>query len=165
MTEKKKIFAVYFENLHLKVYHYILKKIQNPADAEDLMMESFAACWQKYELFDPCKASFETWLFVVVCNRIKNYYRDKKTAELLDEFFPDEMNLEDDVLTAIHLSQLRDRLADALWELPEQQRKMILYRYFGNKNAREIADIMGMSHSNVRAQLSRTLTRLKKMLE
>lgn len=48
-------------------------------------MDTFAVCFQKFDSFDPAKASFGTWLYAIANNKLKNYYRDHKIFDEIDE--------------------------------------------------------------------------------
>lgn len=162
---KKEQFEKYYDKYYYQVYKHILKKISDTTQAEDMAMESFLVCYQKFDTYDPQKASFATWLYVIVNNKIKNYYRDHKTYEDIDNISIPVDNFEDDLTCAIHLDDMRKHLADALSTLPEIQRKIVIYKYFKNKNSSEIAEIVGISSVNVRVNLSRALKKIKDYFE
>lgn len=60
---------------------------------------------------------------------------------------------------------LYDRLADAIAALPERQRKLIELKYQEQKSSAEMAEIMGLSISNVDTIMSRTYSTLRKIME
>lgn len=154
-------FEDYYKKYYQQVYGYVVKKIGNFADAEDLVMDIFMICYQKFDTFDPKKATFSTWIYVITNNKLKNYYRDSKTSEEIDENIVSESNVEDEIVSAIYLDGMRSELAQALKKLPEIQRKIVIYKFFKNKNSNEIAIILGISSVNVRVQLSRALNKLE----
>lgn len=154
-------FEEYYKTYYSQIYRYILKKISNPSDAEDITMETFASCYKNFESFDSKKASFSTWIYVIANNKLKNYYRDQKFSEELDENIISQFNFEDDILTATYISEMRKELAVALNQLPEIQKTIVIHKFFNNKTANDIALIVGLSPGNVRVQLSRALKKLK----
>ncbi len=160
--DSKLSFEQYFNEYYSQVVKYIVKRISNLPDAEDLAMEVFTSCFRKFREFDSEKASFATWLYVIVNNKIKNYYRDHKSYDELDDEFTDTVNFEDEIIAAQHIDFLRKELEVALRELPEHQRKILILKYFKNKNSNEIAIIMGMSSVNVRVNISRAIEKLRK---
>ena len=60
---------------------------------------------------------------------------------------------------------MRNILADGLMTLPEKKKQIVILKYFKNKKATEIAEILGISPVNVRVQLSRALEKLKLYFE
>lgn len=159
-NENDNTFEKYFETYYPQVVKYIFKKILNMEDAEDLAMNSFVSCYQRFDLFDSSKASFATWIFVIANNKIKNYYRDHKINEEINEFHSIQDDFENDILASQYIDSMRDELANALETLPDIQKKIVIHKYFNNKNATEIALIVGLSPGNVRVQLSRALKKL-----
>ena len=128
-------------------------------------MEAFLSCYQKFADFDPEIASFQTWLYVIINNRLKNYYRDRKQTDNIDDYMDLVGSSEDDMLAAEELKDMRNVLADGLLSLPEKKRQIVILKYFKNKKANEIAQILGMTPVNVRVQLSRALDKLKQYFE
>jgi RNA polymerase sigma-B factor len=51
-----------------------------------------------------------------------------------------------------------------LEDLPERERTILLYRFYGNKTQSEIADLLGISQMHVSRIISRTLTGLRDRL-
>ena len=157
-----------FEQLYAKyysiVYGYILKRVLSIPQAEDLTMDIFSVCWEKFDNFDPNKASFSTWIYTITNNRLKNFYRDKKLVKEDDGNNAADVGFEDDILHAEYLTQMREELADALSELSETQRKIVVLKYFAEKNSNEIGEELGMTAVNVRVQLSRALKKLSQII-
>lgn len=141
-----------------------MTKMPNENDAMDLAGEIFIYCFEHYDSFDPEKSSTATWAFLVANSRLKNYYRDRKSAtdisELEDFLFADPTDMD----KAIFLTQLRGKMADALDSLPEKQRTIVILRYFKEKSFEEIAEKYQTTPGNIRVILSRTLERLRPML-
>lgn len=165
LRKEKDTFENYFNKFYPQIYKYILKKITNVQDAEDLTMACFAACWEKFDQFDPEKASFQTWLYVVVNNKLKNYYRDKKSFDDIDDVEESVDGFEDSVLAAEYLKYMRDNLADALKTLNDVQKAIIIYKYYENKNSSEIAFLVGLTPGNVRVQLTRATKKLREYFD
>lgn len=160
-SKKEKDFEKYYCKYYSQVYGYILKKILSEQTAEDLTMDVFYSVWSKFDSFDKDKASFQTWLYVIVNNKLKNYYRDRKEFAELEESFVSDDNPADEVTESIRLQYLRDQLYIALTELSEVQRQIIIFKYFNDMNATEIAYQMGLSPGNVRIHLKRALDKIR----
>lgn len=161
LATKEERFEEYYSKCYKLVVNYIVKKIQNPQDAEDLAMECFAKCYENFDKFDETKASFQTWLFVIVNNKIKNYYRGKKSFEEPDETLQSDEELEETIVDAMYLSDMRKALSEALLSLNENQREIIIMKYYKNMTSGEIAIKLGMSAVNVRVTMSRAMNALR----
>lgn len=162
-------FEVYYNKYYTQVYRYIYSKITNLHEAEDLTQDSFVSAYEKFDSFDPNRASFQTWIFFIAGNKLKNYYRDKKFNINIDDpeqyIEPFEEGFEDEMLEAECLTQMRSYLADALEELNSTQKSLVILSYFHNKTSKEIALELGMSDGNVRVQLSRAIAKMRVYFE
>lgn len=162
--DRDKAFEKLYSEYYLRVFRYAWKKVRNSDDAADLAQTAFCYCYQHFEEYDERRASFGTWVFLVLNSRIKNYYRDRKSSVHLDEvidILPDETDFDH----AIELEEMRDRLLDALNACTPVQAEIVLSRYFQKQNTRDISLRMGLSEVNVRTQLSRALKKMKDYLE
>lgn len=149
--------AFYREN-YPKVCSWLKNKISNPDDIEDIVSDSFTYYYKNLERYDQKKASPATWLYVIVKSRWKNYMRDKKTNDDIEEI---DLPGGSDIEQAYYLQELRDAIADALLTLSERQRTIVILSYFQDKNSSEIAGMLGMSAANVRMELSRALKKMR----
>lgn len=161
MIGGKPSFEECFRAHYDKALRFVRKRVTDWQAAEDIVMDAFIACYEKYDSFDPERARFATWLYVVLKNKLKNYYRDNKLHEDLDDCEEAVGGFEDNLLAAETLHGFRQELARAMEELPETQKKIVQYKYFQNKNATEIAALTGLEPGNVRVQLSRALKKLR----
>lgn len=160
-VKEKQSFEMFYDANYSKVVRYIWTKLGNQQDAEDLAGEVFLYCYSHYEEYDPEKSSLTTWLYLIVNSRLKNHYRDTKTFVDLEDVvgvLPDDSV---DMDSCVYLEQLKTQMAQALQQLPERQRRIVMLRYFEDRSSSEIAQIMNMSSVNVRVQMSRALDRLE----
>lgn len=110
-------------------------------------------------------ASRKSWLFMVVQSRWKNYCRDRRSTQNLDDFI-DFLPDENDVISAAtNLMAAREELAKALKQLPENQRNVVIMRYFGQMSNEKIAMKLGTSEGNVRVLLSRGVKKLALIMQ
>ena len=160
--DRREDFEQYYQKNFRIVVNYIARRICNHQEAEDMAMEIFTKCYERFDEFDENKSSFTTWLYVIVNNRLKNYYRDHKEHDELSEDYATDGSMEDEIIHAQYIGQMRDVLKDALSELKEQQRQVIILKYFKKLSSTEISERTGISSTNVRVLLSRGIAALKK---
>lgn len=165
MIEAKPSFEQSFQAHYDKALNFVRRRVTDWQAAEDIVMDAFVACYEKYDSYDPERASFATWLYVVLKNKLKNYYRDNKVHEDLDDCEEAVGGFEDELLAAEVLHGFRQELAQAMEILPEAQRQIVQYKYFQNKDSRQIAALVGLEPGNVRVQLSRALKKLRAHFE
>lgn len=163
MPEKAFVdFDTFYRENYPKVCSWLKNKVSNPDDAEDIVSDAFAYYYRNLEHYDQKKASPVTWLYVIVNSRWKNYMRDKKVNDDIEEI---DLPGDSDIEQAYYLQELRDAIAKALLTLPERQKTIVILSYFQGKNSNEISGMLGISAANVRMELSRALQKLKKPLQ
>lgn len=80
----EKAFTEIFESYRIPVYFFILRRIHNETDTEDLLMETFERAFAGINHFVPL-VKFRTWLIKIAKNRIADYYREKKRTPQMTE--------------------------------------------------------------------------------
>lgn len=155
-------FESYFKKYYQLVFGYLLKKTGSYYVAEDLTMDSFSICYEHFNKFNSNKANFGTWLYVIVNNKLKNYYRDKKVVDEINDNLPDDNCFEDEIIKSCQIQKFRDDLANAFLLLNDTQRKILALKYYKSKTSVEISEILGLSSVNVRVQCSRAICTIKK---
>lgn len=159
-----------FEKLYAEYYPYVLryisKRINNQSIAEDLAQDIFLSVYKGFSRFDEHKAKFSTWLFVIVNNRLKNYFRDYRQQTSLDELNGiSELSVLPEMEQAIFIEECRDAIAAALEQIPFKARQVIILRYFQNKSGAEIASMLEISEVNVRVTTYRALEKLQQVID
>jgi RNA polymerase sigma-70 factor (ECF subfamily) len=150
-----------------RVYGYIITKVANPHDAEDLLSSIFLNIYQKLDQYDSTKASLSTWIYTITHNQVCNYYRSKaKQGYLADTLEVTELSddgAEPFIETLIKEEEI-EALAIALDRLPERERDVIILRYYHGYTPAEVAVLMKISYSNAKFLQHRAIGMLKKLM-
>lgn len=160
-TQSEKLFQEIYEDYYKKVLAYIRARVNDTYAAEDLASDVFFKCYKNIDRYDPAKAAVSTWIFTITNNTLKNYYRDRKPSSSIDNMEGFEIPYEDDFDQAMRLEEIREYLDEALAELDEVKRRILLMRYYDEMKTKDIAETMGMTDANVRVILTRTLHKLQ----
>jgi len=126
-------------------------------DKEDLINDIAYEMWKSFSKFEG-KSKFSTWVYRIALNTAMNYRRNtRKNREFIRsaiEFYTKEPLSETDVNPQIEL------LYDCIAELDEYSKAIILLYLDGYKHD-EIAEITGISKTNVGTRISRIKEQLK----
>jgi RNA polymerase sigma factor (sigma-70 family) len=134
-----------------------------PGEREDLLQDIAMAIWQALPRFRE-ESSERTFLFRIAHNRGISYIaRRRPLIADLDE----EMDVQDarpDPATALLNQQEGERLLDAIRCLPVSHRQIVTLTLEDMSYA-EIAEVVGISESNVGARLTRARQMLRRLLQ
>jgi RNA polymerase sigma-70 factor (ECF subfamily) len=144
-----------------RVYGFLAYRLRDPATAEDLTQVTFERAIRAFSRFDPRRASERTWLLAIARNALIDYQRrgSKITCEPLDErVLPLTAGPEEALLAGADLH-------DALATLSERDREVLALRYGGDMTGPEIAELLDLGAANVHQILSRSLRKLREVLD
>lgn len=150
-----------FRDYHDKVLHLIYGKINNYTLAEDLTSDVFLKVYSKLDTFDDTKASISTWIYRIAQNTVIDYFRTRKVYSEVPEEIAEESEIDDELLN----NETLDALADALAELPERDRDLIILHYYHGLTLKEAAERIGMSYSNAKLVHNKSLVVLERLMK
>ncbi len=150
------------ERYHGKIYGLTYNMTSNREDAEDLTQDIFVKAYQALPRFKG-KSSFYTWLYRIAVNKTINYRkrRNRKRAMSLDQF-DNEIKLDDvyhdltskgSPLRNLSLSELQKKLNEALQNLSEKHRTVVVLHDMQGIPHEEIAKMVGASVGTIRSRL------------
>ena len=144
-----------FRSERKRLFDFIRRRVRTEADAEDILADVFYQMVASYSVTEPIE-KMTSWLLTVARNKIIDWYRKRKPESFRqredESALPSNLplNLEDilfdpgqnpDVL--YERSQLWTELADALDDLPDEQRDVFVMHELEGKSFKEIAEITG----------------------
>ena len=165
-NEVVKDYSVFYDKYYLRVVQYLYGRIGNHHDAEDLASQVFLYCYQNWERYDSEKASQQSWLYMIVRSRWKNYCRDRRQySDNIDDYSGLLSEEKDFAEEAAKLDAYRRLLYEAIQMLTEQQRSVVVLRYLNELSDKEIAERLCITKTNVRVISHRALKRLEIILK
>jgi len=145
------------------VYRYLLYRVREPSDAEDLTSEVFTRAFANIHRYRWQGKSFLAWLYTIARNAVTDRRRrDRPTVDIEDAY-----GLAEDGPTAheraVHGEEV-DALRGAVKYLTSEQQEVLVLRFVENLSSRQVAKILGKNEGAIRALQFRALGRLRKIL-
>jgi RNA polymerase sigma-70 factor (ECF subfamily) len=155
-------FAQLYDLYVQPVYRYLLSKIGNQQEAEDITAQTFLAALQGFPRYMH-RGNFAAWLFSIARNKMADYYRRQRNHRSLEEGGGNPAGtawMQDVIRTerALDLSELINKL-------PEDEQELLRLRFVAQMRFREIASLNGKNESAVKKAVYRLLARLQSQLE
>lgn len=154
-------FGELYERYFGDIYRYLYRHIGDAPEAEDLAESTFLKAWQNIGRYEWQGKPFTSWLYTIARNQMIDSFRKKKNNALLDERQPSYDAAPDDL--AIRQETYAD-IRHALDYLTPMQRRLILLKFYQEKDNREIALLMGKTATTVRSIQMRALAALRRRL-
>ncbi|UJA19064.1 sigma-70 family RNA polymerase sigma factor [Thermoleophilia bacterium SCSIO 60948] len=161
-------FSSVYEDHIWTVYAFFGYRVRSRPLAEDLTQTTFERALKAWDRYDASRASHQTWLLAIARNLLIDDSRRKQPAAPSSRE-PDE-ELEsigssdgDPGASEVDLGLASD-LQAAVESLGERERELIALRFGGDLNGPEIAELTGLTLSNVQQILSRALRRMRTTL-
>jgi RNA polymerase sigma factor (sigma-70 family) len=154
------------------LYFHVRKMIRNPDFAEDLVQDIFLKAFKSLKNYKNDYA-FSTWLYRIATNHTIDYLRKKKL-----ETFSIHADDTDDTHATIQLAdedsftdepiikrERKNKVHEAIDQLPEKYREVILKRHIEEKSYQEISEEMDIPLGTVKAHIFRARELLYKYMK
>jgi RNA polymerase sigma-70 factor, ECF subfamily len=146
-----------------RVYRYILSRLGDVAEAEDLTEDIFLRMLGAIADYKRTGVPFSAWLFRIARNHLVSYYRKNgnRKADALQETMADSRP---DPASIVETQLMLGEVAQAVQRLPDAQRDVIALRFSVGLSIAETAQVLGKRQGNVKALQHKAVTRLQKIL-
>lgn len=162
-----------------RIYNVVLKICSDADDAAELTQETFVKVLENLDRFE-ARSSFYTWAFRIAVNLTLNYCQrnarlairsldseceppNSQAKQALKEFLSDDSS--PDPAALAQNKELHEIAVEALNNMDEAQRTVLVLRDIEGMSYARIAETLGIEIGTVRSRLSRARTRLREILE
>ena len=146
-----------------RLLYFALKFVKSHEFAEDIFQDAFTVVWQTRRFINP-EASFSSYLYTIVRNRILNQLRDMANEDQLKEQILSQADSTNETNNHILLNGLKEIIARALEQLTPRQREVFKMSRELQMSHKEIAEALGVSVHTVQEHISLSLKVIRSYL-
>jgi len=155
---------------------YLVRVTGSNHSAEELHQQTWLSVLEHIDKFDTKGASgsnsggnnsggFKAWLFRIATNKANDSWRSRgreKVAKAGLKLVTEEEA--PDAADRIERSEQEDKLRRAIAQLPENQRQVLLLRYYSEMKFVEIADMLGCPLNTALGRMHKAMLKLKELM-
>jgi RNA polymerase sigma factor (sigma-70 family) len=157
-------FSELYEQYFKRVYNYVRFRCCDSVTADDLTSQTFERLLEYINRFRPQRGPFEPWLFAIARNVVNGHYRRQRSPWLPLELLRPQPAPDPQPEEAVLQRETSDALLTALCGLDERSRDLLSLKFAAGLTNRQIAQVAGLSESNVGVILFRALGQLRAAL-
>jgi RNA polymerase sigma-70 factor (ECF subfamily) len=167
--EKRHFLSQVLDEVFDGLYGYAMVLSRDRTEAEDLVQETCVRAVKAIESLQP-GSNAKSWLFTILRNIWLNQVRQQRTAPKIVELDVDESTLgmavegSKDPLSLYVSKVERDQVREAIRQLPDEFREIIVLREYEELSYQEIATLLGCPAGTVMSRLGRARSKLRSLL-
>lgn len=155
-------FGKLYEQYRQRVFSYVIYRVTEAQTADDLTAQIFERALRKIATYQPDRGAFAVWLFTIARNTVNNHLRAKRLRQwvmldLLSNHSAETMSLEELVCQDEQVQQLLALVA----QLSSQERDLLALKFGAGLTNRRIAELSGLTESNIGVMVYRTIRKLR----
>ena len=157
--------AACYDRYRLILFGLILRILNDRQEAEDVLQEVFLQVWRRAGDFDEVRGRAFTWLVTIARSRALDRLRAAGArARLAEEAAQESADEVSDASLNALKSERSEIVRNALAELTDEQRKVLLLAYFEGLTQTEIAGRLGDPLGTVKTRMRSGLIKLRELL-
>ena len=148
-------FDLFYKRHHAIVFSFLLTRLGNRPDAEDVFQETFIRIHKGILSYDPGHGALG-WVFTIARNATIDYIRKRRSRskDVGEQEIP-VAPIAEEVLLA------REGLDRLLKNLSNGERQLLVSRFLGDDSFENIASRSGVSAASIRQKLSRLVKKVR----
>jgi len=156
-------FAELYENNFERVYAYVVRRVGDRAETEDLTSEVFHHALLNLKRFEWRGIPFAAWLFRIAANLISDRWQRKSREDVADG--PEQIESAGAKGVEFEEVERRATLFRLVDTLPAEQRRVVVLRFVEQKSIKEVAREIRKTEGAVKQLQFRALSSLRSRME
>lgn len=131
------------------IFNGCLRMVKVYQDAQDVTQTVFLKAYQRLDTFDPSYRFF-SWIYRMMINETLNFLGKRRPNVELDHTLASDAKTPEESLVD---DETNSALQDALMDLKEEQRAVVVLRYFGDLSYRELSFVFDLPEKTIKSRL------------
>jgi RNA polymerase sigma-70 factor (ECF subfamily) len=158
-----------YDRYNRLTFSLALNIVGDPGTAEEITLDVFTLIWEKADTYRPERARVSTWLTTITRNRSIDILRKRgsRPEQINVDLFKipsNQMPLDDSLEENAQAVMLRERVREAISQLPADQREALQLAYFKGYTHRQIAEVLDQPLGTIKTRIRLAMGKLRKML-
>jgi len=159
-----------YDRYNRLVFGMARNAVGDQALAEEITQDVFMRIWNKASTYQATQGKVVNWIAGIARNRSIDVFRHRRSLldgnslslEELPLFDPpDSVNIERDIETKFR----KQRIQQALFLLPEEQRDALAMAYFRGYTQEEVAEALGQPLGTIKTRIRLGMQKLRELLK
>jgi len=156
-------FAELYEDNFERVYAYVVRRVGDRAETEDLTSEVFHHALLNLKRYEWRGIPFAAWLYRIAANLISDRWQRKGREDVADN--PEQIESAKAKNTEIEEVERRATLFRLVGTLPAEQQRVVVLRFVEEKSIKEVAQEIRKTEGAVKQLQFRALSSLRARME
>jgi RNA polymerase sigma-70 factor, ECF subfamily len=156
-------FAELYENNFERVYAYVVRRVGDRTETEDLTSEVFHQALANLKRFEWRGIPFAAWLYRIAANLISDRWQRSGREKIADD--PEQIESLAANSAEFEEAERKATLFRLVETLPDEQRKVVVLRFVEEKSIKEVARAIRKTEGAVKQLQFRALTALRARME
>lgn len=146
-----------------RIYRFVYYLVGDEFSAEDITQNTFLKAWNSLPNFSLDGGTFQSYLYTIARNLVIDGQRKRKAYPL--EGYEDVLESQENPENAVWKDEAAQKVHQALAGLDEDDRQILILRFFEEMQFDEISKIVGRQSGAIRVKVHRLMEVLRQKLE
>jgi len=158
-------FGLLYDFYMPRIYRFVLLKVGQREEAEDLTHQTFLKAWEHIETYESRGYQFSSWLYRIARNTIIDSHRKSRPQVNIDDLPPNIFSEESRQETDLQLKMDWSAMLEAIFRLKDVEQDVLIMRFVDEMTHNEVAKAIGKSEQATKVIQHRALKNLNKLIK
>ncbi|MEO0342368.1 MAG: RNA polymerase sigma factor [Pseudomonadota bacterium] len=140
-----------YRALERPVYKFILSKLNDPAEAHDILHEVFMDVWKAAPSFEG-RSTVKTWIFGIAYRKTMDHFRKHSRVSVTDDM-PEQIDESPDAASCLAASQESAHVKHCMGELKAEHRSAVELAFFEDMSYGQISEVAGVPEGTIKTRI------------